>query len=201
MSASGTPHSLRFPAGDRASLDDAALVARVQTGALDGFEALVRAWAKPLVGFASALLRSQADGEEVVQDLFVWIWDHRFEWQVQGALGAYLFRSVRNRAVSRMRHEEVEERFHRRLAASERRASEPVWSPAEQAVTAGELSSAIDAAIGNLSDRCREVFLLNRQQGLSYPQIAATLQISVKTVEIHMSRALSALRQALEAWM
>ena len=136
----------------------------------------------------------------MVQDLFVWIWDHRFEWQPQGALGAYLFRSVRNRAVSRLRHEQVEERFHQRLAGTTSPLSRPAESP-DQAIAADELSAAIDAAIANLSDRCREVFLLSRQQGLTYSQVADTLQISVKTDEIHMTRALAGLRQALGEWM
>jgi len=202
MSASGSPAPVQPTPSQGASADDAALVARVQTGDVEAFELLVRTWARPLVAFAGALLRSPADGEDIVQDLFVWLWDHRFDWQVQGPLGAYLFRSVRNRAVSRLRHADVEERFHQRLAGHAPEippAGSP--APAEQAVAAAELSTAIDAAIGELSDRCREVFLLNRQQGLTYGQIAETLQISVKTVEIHMARALTALRRALAPWL
>ncbi len=206
MGSSGSSNPVRATASanSAASADsaraDAALVARVQTGDLDAFETLVRAWAKPLIAFAAALLRSHHNAEEVVQDLFVWIWEHRFQWEVHGALGAYLYRSVRNRAVSHLRHQQVEDRFQERLARIPPRAPAFDSSPAEQGMAADELSSAIDAAIAGLSDRCREVFLLNRQQGLSYAQVADTLEISVKTVEIHMARALAALRQALAPW-
>jgi RNA polymerase sigma-70 factor (ECF subfamily) len=200
MSSSGSADPLRPKPGVGSPREDAALVARVQTGDLDAFEGLVRAWAKPLIAFAGALLRSRDDGEEVVQDLFVWIWEHRFEWEVQGVLGAYLYRSVRNRAVSRLRHHQVEDRFQERLARAVSQTVTSTSAPAEQDVAADELSAAIDAAIAALSDRCREVFLLNRQQGLSYSQVADTLQISPKTVEIHMTRALAALRQALAPW-
>jgi RNA polymerase sigma-70 factor (ECF subfamily) len=200
MSSSGSADPIRPNAPTAPALDDAAVIARVQMGDLGAFESLVRTWAKPLIAFAGALLRSPQDAEEVVQDLFVWIWEHRFEWEVQGALGAYLYRSVRNRAVSRMRHQQVEDRFQHRLAGEAERRSPSSSSPAEQELATDELSAAIDAAIARLSDRCREVFLLNRQRGLSYAQVADTLQISVKTVEIHMTRALAALRQALAPW-
>lgn len=200
MASSGSTDPVRAATSGIAS-NDAALVARVHTGDLDAFETLVRTWAKPLIEFASALLRSRHEAEEVVQDLFVWIWEHRFEWEVRGTVGAYLYRSIRNRAVSRLRHHQVEDRFQERLAAAAPPAPSTTASPAEQDLAADELSVAIDAAIAALSDRCREVFLLNRQQGLSYAQIAETLQISVKTVEIHMTRALAALRQALGPWL
>ena len=200
MRSSGSTDPIREAASARSAREDAALVARVQAGDLDAFEVLVRSWAKPLIAFAGSLLRSPDEAEEVVQDLFVWVWEHRFQWEVRGALNAYLFRSVRNRSVSRLRHRQFEDRFQERLAGAALSRPLSTSSPAEQGVMAGELSVAIDAAIARLPDRCREVFLLNRQRGLSYAQVAATLQISVKTVEIHMSRALAALRRALAPW-
>ena len=60
------------------------------------------------------------------------------------------------------------------------------------------METAIRRAIDDLPARCREIFLLNREQELSYSAIAATLGISIKTVETQMSRALKALRAALE---
>ena len=182
------------------SREEHALVARVQAGELDAFEALVRGWAKPLAAFAASLLGSSDEGEEVVQDLFVWVWEHRFQWEVRGPLSAYFFRSVRNRSLSRLRHRQVEDSFQERLAGATLGRPPSTSSPTEQGVLADELSAAIDAAIARLPDRGREVFLLNRQSGLSYAQVAATLQISVKTVEIHMTRALAALRRALAPW-
>lgn len=197
MSRDGAEIPARSAASADAGCDDAALVAQVQVGDLAAFEALVRIWAKPLIGFAGSLLRAPDEAEEVVQDLFVWIWEHRFEWEVRGQLGPYLFRAVRNRVVNRLRHQKVEERFHARLTLAP---TPDRSSPTDHLLVTNELSAAIDAAIAGLSDRCREVFLLNRQQGFSYAQIAETLQISVKTVEIHMGRALAALRQALAPW-
>ena len=199
MSSDGLGISARSVAMSSSSRNEAALVARVQMSDIVAFEALVRSWAKPLVQFATSLLRSADDAEEVAQDLFIWIWEHRFEWEVRGALGPYLFRAIRNRVVSQLRHQQVKDRFEARLARAT-----PVpdlgAAPAEELAAANELSVAIDTAIAGLSDRCREVFLLNRQQGLSYSQVADTLQISVKTVEIHMARALVSLRRALAPW-
>ena len=72
--------------------------------------------------------------------------------------------------------------------------------PAEQA-GADELSIAIERAIDGLPTRCRQVFTLNREHHLSYREISETLGISVKTVEVHMGRALTALRRQLSDWI
>ena len=64
-----------------------------------------------------------------------------------------------------------------------------------------ELEQAVRAAIADLPDKCREVFQLSRDHGLKYAEIASTLEISLKTVEKRMGRALSELRQKLEQWL
>ena len=173
----------------------------IRTGDAAAFEAMFRAYADGLCGFVYRFLGSRDEAQEQVQDLFLWIWDHRHEWEVAGTLKTYLYKAGRNRALSRVRHQRVEQRFHLRSTREIAAGAEGMASAqADQQLYTGELASAIDRAIVALPERCREVFELNRKNHLGYAEIAEVLHISVKTVEVHMGRALTALRKSLADW-
>ncbi len=140
-------------------------VAAVRTGDAAALEAMFRAYAPALTGFVYGYLQVSDESQEIVQDLFLWIWEHRYEWDVPGSLRAYLFKSARDRAVSRLRHRRVEREFRERAA---REAVHAPWAAtrmnADQRIAAGELAGALERAISALPERCREVFELNRRQ-------------------------------------
>jgi len=177
-----TPHRLPYRAPE--------LVERIRGGDEAAFEALFRALAPGLTVMAGRYVRSRAVAEEIVQDLFFDVWSRRAELAVDGSITSYLFAAVRNRALNHLKRE-------RRLVE---------WPPAERpddpdATAPGE-SELLDAlelqdAIAALPARCRLIFTLSRQHDLSYGEIAASLSLSVKTVETQMGRALRALRERL----
>jgi len=139
---------------------------------------------------------------ELVQDLFLWIWRHRHQWDVHSGLTTYLYRSARNRAVSHVRHERLQRRWREEQERNGAFAIDGAEPPrSDEAIRVAELSHAIESAIASLPQRCREVFILNREHGLTYREVAETLDISVKTVEVHMGRALSVLRLRLSDWI
>jgi RNA polymerase sigma-70 factor (ECF subfamily) len=174
---------------------------RIRAGDTAAFEAMVRAYADPLFGYAYTFVRSRDVAEELVQDLFVRLWSQRETWDVPRSLLSYLFQATRNRAVSYLRHARVERRFRERALLGEDASTlGPRPVPADESARVEELSAAIARAVAAMPQRCREVFTLSREQQLTYPQIAEALQISVKTVEIHMGRALAMLRAALASW-
>jgi RNA polymerase sigma-70 factor (ECF subfamily) len=181
---------------------DADWVARVRESDLAAFEALVRWYSDRLCAFVYASTRDVEATKELVQDLFLWIWRHRHEWHVRGGLTTYLYRSARNRAISYLRHDHLEQRWREQASLADADDQSRI-SPNAGAERIGvdDLSKAIDRAVGSLPDRCRQVFTLNRQHHLSYRQIAETLGISVKTVEVHMGRALVTLRRQLTDWI
>lgn len=193
--SAASPNSEEIVARDRIWLE------RVRTGDVEAFEAIFRAYKNDLGAFVTSYLRSRAAAEEVIQELFLRLWEHRDEWEITVPLAIYLFRAARNGAISYLRHERVEARFRERVANGESEGFEPRQLPgADESADASDLEDAIMRAVDALPERCREVFRLNRYHHLSYAQVALVMQISVKTVEVQMGRALTALRVRLAAW-
>lgn len=180
------------PAAPGAVGDDESLVARVAAGREDALALLHRRYAG-LVFHLAARSLDRAAAEEIVQDVFLRVWERRTLLDPAGSLRALLYRSCRNAALNHLAHRRVERLWERSQAAAPER---PAPS-AEIGVRERELGDAIDAAVGALPERCRLVFLLSRDHDLSYAEIADTLELSVKTVETQMGRALRSLRRAL----
>ncbi|MEO7456686.1 MAG: RNA polymerase sigma-70 factor [Gemmatimonadaceae bacterium] len=170
---------------------------RIRTGDAAAFESLVRAHAASLASFAHAYVDSGAIAEELVQDLFCWLWDHRFETPVPRSVRAYLFGSLRNRALNHLRHQRVTIEFEAAVARTRN-----IGAPsADEELLAADLTDALQRAVREMPVRCREVFTLVRDEHLTYAEVAEVLGISSRTVEIHMSRALTLLRTRLAPWL
>lgn len=178
-------------------MDDRELLERLRgsEGAEAAFDTIFRTWYAPLVRAAEAMLRDRAAAEEVVQEMMLALWRRRETLEVDESLRAYLYRATRNRALNHLRRQRVEQRGEPYVA--DRGAAAPI---ADAALGERELAEAIRDAVGSLPPRCREVFELSRAHGLTYAEIATTLEISVKTVEVQMGKALRVLRERLAAW-
>lgn len=177
-------------------LDDRVLLERLRTGGEDAFEAIFRAYYAPLVGVAADMLCDRDAAEEAVQDVMVELWRRRREIAIDSTLRAYLYRAVRNRALNRLRHERVV-----REAAARLEVESPAPAPADAEVAERELRTALAGALDEMPPRCREIFELSRVHGLRYSEIASALEISVKTVEVQMGKALRIVREHLAAWL
>lgn len=182
--------------------DERELVARTRAGDYDAFDTIFSLYADRLSAYAYGFLRSSDDAREAVQDVFLAIWQNRLRWQVPGELRTYLYRSVRNRCISAMRRRRVERFF--RLRTEQHYHRDPVapaaGGDAQVRLETAELAARVQKVVDGLPERCRQVFILNRQHEMSYAEVAEVLQIAVKTVENHMARAFAALRQALSEY-
>ncbi len=163
------------------------------------FEAVFKAWFVRLVVYADRLVNDREDARELVQDVFLKVWDKRFELPLDDSLKAYLFRSVRNACFNFLQHKRVVNQYQSVLAL--------IYLQEEEAGTRfdglelSELEFRIQTALASLPAECHRIFLLSRDKGLKYAEIAAELNISVKTVETQMSRALSKLREQLKDYL
>ncbi len=193
--APGQPH----PAVVRDTADHIA-VARVRAGDRAAFVALFAAHYVALRDFACGIAGSAEVAEEVVQDVFVRLWDMRTEWVVHGTVRGYLFGAVRHRALNVRRGTRAE--LARAEAWARERRGDGVGraSEVERALEASELSAALRRAIDRLPERCRLVYTLRWRYELSYAEIAQSLGIAIKTVEAQLTKALRMLRQELAAY-
>lgn len=174
-----------------------ALVQRVRRGDEQAFEEIFRTYYVRLVSFATTNVGSQATAEELVQEIFLQLWARRDQWTVERSLAAYLFRAVRNRIVNARRSLRLETSYGDDAMHAIELGSAP---PADGRLREAEIGAALAHALALLPERPRQVFLLSRRQGLSYAEIGTALGISLKTVEMHMSRALVQLRASLDEW-
>lgn len=177
-------------------MDDRELLDGLRAGDDAAYDAVFRAWYAPLVRVAAALLQDNDAAEEVAQDVMHELWRRRRLLDASLSLRAYLLRSVRNRSLNHLRHLRV-----RRQTAGSVESLYDAPTVADQPIAAKELAEAAAKAVQELPPRCREVFELSRVHGLRYAEIAATLDISEKTVEAQIGKALRILRERLAAWL
>ena len=176
-------------------MGESELLARLRQGDDDAYASIFREHYAGLVLSAARLLGDRALAEEAVQDVMLELWRRRETLVLTGPLRAYLHQSTRNRSLNQLRHA-------RTVRQSEPHVRPPAGAPQADARTvSSELQAAARAAIAELSEPQREVFELSRVRGLTYPEIASTLDISVKTVEARMGRALRHLRDRLAPWL
>lgn len=125
---------------------------------------------------------------EIVQECFIKIWEKRAQLRDDVPLKGYLFTTAHHAVLNELRRDQHHLRLHGQVAA----AAGPASVPNE--VEYREMEALYQAALEQLPPKQREAFLLSRQQGLSYPEIAERQGVSVKTVEAHMLQALKTLR-------
>lgn len=156
------------------------------------FEALFREHCQALVRFALRLTRDLPAAENAVQEVFLKVWRDRARLDPAANVKGYLYTAVRNEALKYLRHAEVERRSAPDLAVTSSRVTTP-----EDELRGKAVADSVHEAVALLPERCRLIFTMNRFDRLTYAEIARVLEISIKTVETQMGRALAFLREAL----
>jgi len=139
------------------------------------------------------LLRETDAAKDIVQDVFIWIWENRKALNIDN-VKAYLKSAVRFKVANYIRSGNIREGFFNELANVVPKELSP---SGEEAAHFKELQRVIQEAIAQLPEKCREVYLLSRDEGLNNRQIAERLGISIKTVEAQMTIALKRLRSRI----
>jgi RNA polymerase sigma-70 factor, ECF subfamily len=171
---------------------------RLRAGDKFAFEELFRSYYEQLVSFASRIVGTSETAEEVVQEVFLSIWRNRARSDFSPKnLPAYLFGAVRKGATSHLRHSHVEQKWRDRVSRGENQLIFATAPAADDQTRFNEVVVAVRAAVDELPPRCRQAFLLRRQRGLSYAEIATVMGIAPKTVEVQIGAALRTLRMRL----
>ena len=143
-----------------------------------------------LCNHALRLVKDASIAEDVVQEVMMTIWKKRAQINIDSSLKAYLYRSVTNRSLNHLRDKrnqvvEIEDKYL------------DVSADVEEKIYYNETEQIIMNEVNKLSPRCRQIFIMNRLDQMKYKEIAAELEISVKTVEHHIAKGLHILRESL----
>jgi RNA polymerase sigma-19 factor, ECF subfamily len=171
------------------------ILEKLQQKDIKSFELVFHTYYPELCRFAQKYIPDQLAAEDLVQDLFVNLWNNLGNLMINTSLKSYLYACVRNSAFNAIKHQKVVDRYEGEIAKDVK-----VFHDSNE-LEVDELQQHITEAINKLPDRCREVFQLSRNEGLKYAEIAIELQISVKTVEVQMGKALKTLRSDLGSYL
>lgn len=164
----------------------------IQQGDKSAFDTVYLNYFKRLHQYASNFIKNADDAEEIIQNVFCRLWEKRTQLDANGYLKSFLYRAVHNECLNYLKHENVRSTFkihHNLHAVNEQDLSKEIL--------AHELAKQIHLAINELPNQCRTIFQMSRVEQLKYSQIADELNLSVKTVENQMGKALKTLRLKL----
>lgn len=160
---------------------------------LNKFEELFRELFKPLCGFAMKFTGDLDASKNLVHEVFIQVWD-KFDTLPEGTnYKSYCYTAVRNRCLNYIRD--------RKKFVMIENVPENQLTELNSSMETSELAQKIEQAIASLPEKCRMVFEMNRIEGLKYSEIAGKMNISLKTVEAQMSKALAVMKERLSDFL
>lgn len=158
------------------------------------FEDLFKAHFKGLHAYAYTIVKNEVIAEEIVQSIFLKLWEKRSALTIHTSIKAFLYRSVYNESLNYHKHEKVKFSFQQHEVYT--RGNE-LDDDSSNRVQLKELEVQLQRALNKLPEGCRTIFQMSRFEDLKYREIADHLNISIKTVENQMGKALRILRAEL----
>jgi len=194
------------PLLDLPNLPDADVVALAQKGKEAAYRELIRRYERPVYSLIFRMVRDGTAAEDLAQDAFIKVLNHIDKYRPEFKFSSWLFKIANNIAIDHLRKRTVDtismDGSPNAMTASDVEATRfEIADPGETALdelTAKELGSAIEHAIGRLRPEYRNCIMLRHVEGRSYEEIAATLDLPLGTVKTYIHRARHQLRESLE---
>ncbi len=163
------------------------------------FNQLYQNYFDRLLFHALRFVDDKAEAEDIVADVFADLWYRLPSLDPDSGIASYLYRAVSTRALNLLRHKNIAAvRIETLEAINERRMEFIDKTNLDDTLNASEIESGIKSALAELPEKCREVFILSYINGLKSKEIAEAMDISVRTVEAHIYKALRILRERLK---
>jgi RNA polymerase sigma-70 factor (ECF subfamily) len=178
---------------DYSQYSDEELMHEIKAGNMLAFDELYRKYIRRLYRFSYSILKSREEAENIVQNVFLNLWQNREKAEKISSVKYYVFTIAYNSAISIIRKKARESQFIEYVKTLQDMKEEPVDLQFEYK----ELDERVSAIINSLPVRQKEVYQLHRIEGLKYAEISERLNISINTIENHMSRALKTIREKL----
>jgi RNA polymerase sigma-70 factor (family 1) len=156
------------------------------------FDRVYELYSHKLFSFVFKILKNEAEADDIVQEVFVKIWESRHKLEDYKLLNSYIFTIAYNNSIDLIRKRINNKKYLEHLKNSAIISFSPTII---SQIEFNELNIQTEKLIANLPERQKQVYLLHREEGLTYPEIAEELGISKNTVENHMVKALKYLRE------
>jgi RNA polymerase sigma-70 factor (family 1) len=176
-----------------AGLSDEKVLALLKEGQERAFDCLYIRYRNKLVGVAFARTRSKEQAEEIVQDVFVDLWQKRETLVIHHTFSAYVFTAVKYKVLDHIARLKVKDRYVQEME----KFSAAALNVTELQIDFNELDYHLNKSINDLPEKCREVFRMSRFEHYTVNEIAARLNVSPDTAKYHIAHALKTLRQNL----
>jgi RNA polymerase sigma-70 factor (ECF subfamily) len=182
--------------GELRLYSDEKLMQEIKADNMLAFDILYKKYSKRIYRFGYSILKSQEDTENLIQDVFLNLWEKRQNVKRDASVKFYLFTIAYNSAITLIRKKSKESEFISYLKSLPELNQEPTSLKTEF----NELTNKLEEIIQKLPQRQKQIYLLHKVKGLKYSEIAEQLKISANTIENHMSRALKTIRAKLESY-
>lgn len=176
--------------------EESFVFSRMVDGDKEAFRFFFEKYYTDMVNLVNLYLHDSMMSEEIVQDIFIYLWEKKEQIKIETSLKSYLLRASKNKSLNYIRNEKNKLNIHSRLADLNKGTSEMP----DNVMDANQLRDIINAAIDSLPERCREIYIMGKEKNMSYKEISDELEISVKTVEVQMGKALKRLREQLRPY-
>lgn len=157
----------------------------------ENFKQVFNTCYEDLCHYACTMLKDMDDAEDIVQTVFLKIWEKRSNLEIK-EMRSYLFRAVYNGCINALEHRSVKKTHQ------EGEAKDTSLFIQEPEVFPAALEERVESAINSLPDQCRLIFTMSRYEELRYAEIAQKLGLSINTIENQISKALKILRTKLK---
>ena len=175
---------------------DQQLMQQIKAGDNSAYDTLFRKYYSYLCMVVMRMTHSKEQSEDIVQEVFLEVWRKKEQLDIKSAVKSYLHRSVVNKTLNKIRDKKLEfDQDEEKLNSLPNMQSTPL-----QKIQGEELQSVIKTAFESLPEKCRVVFSMVKYEAMSYKETAEKLEISVKTVENQMSKALRIMREAINKY-
>ncbi len=180
-----------------ASLHEKILTDGLKEGNTRIFDYLFHYYYSGLVVFSFRFVGDMDAAEDIVQDFFFRLWLNRKGLDIRQSVKSYFFSSVKNKSLDFLKRKKTGGNIEKEIAY----ARSGMLAEEQDLLAQSELEERINEAIGKLPDKCRKIFVMNRFEGIKPAEIAKCENISVRTVEGHIGKAIRILRTELEHFL
>ena len=172
------------------------LILLIQKNDQVAFYNLYERYCRRLHGFVLRYIKQKGDAEEIVQEVFVKIWESRNKIDAYSSFESFLFTIAYNTTISLLRKRTNEKKYLEHLLALQHPDDLPDLI---DEIHFNELNDRVQLLLNELTSRQKEIFQLSREEGLSHDEIAKKLDISVNTVKKHMANTLAFLKSQIDS--